>query len=219
MFYKFLTGIILFLLSQQAFSEAGDLDISSTQPWLTTALEGREALDCRLSDAFYRREIIVHEDWHFVEDISVLSQMVTGRFSGEDATNSFSAYAAYNYNHQHDAIFMFNKRIVEQLKGTIGVEFERDSTTHQEIENEGFFGLRYMLPLMIDALYRVDFTGSHKLELNSGFQLTNKASFMWFWDTDGDYRFTLAYELHKHVYLSVVADSIFHVGGGLRVRF
>lgn len=219
MLRKLLTATFLFLLSNQAFAEAPDLDISSSEPWLDTFRYGSDGVHYRLNTAWNRDALQRPEDWVFVQDISALTQMTTGRVGGQNAKNSFSGSFAYNYNHQHDVIFTYNRHITKYVSLAGGAEFERDPTTDLKIANEGFAGLRYMLPFMINALYRVDFTGAHKLELNSGFQISDRTSFAWYYDTDNDYRLTLSFKLREYVYVSIVQDSIFFFGGGLRVRF
>ena len=81
------------------------------------------------------------------------------------------------------------------------------------------YGMRYILPLLIEAQLEVDDKNDMQLELSSRLQLTDRLVFNWQLDTDNAGEVQLNYEVTKQFLLSVNYDAEFSKGAGVTYRF
>ncbi len=83
----------------------------------------------------------------------------------------------------------------------------------------GVTGIRYVLPLFIEADLRIDTDGDVELDLSSELQLTSRLFFHWEVNTDEEYQFGLEYILSKQFSVVAVYDDEYEAGAGLKILF
>ncbi len=84
----------------------------------------------------------------------------------------------------------------------------------------GVAGLRYLLPLFIQAELRIDYTGHLRFQLSrNDFALTSRLRLSGMWNTDNTYDLGMSYILIKYFSLSADYDSDFGIGGGITYTY
>ena len=162
---------------------------------------------------------LTHDDaWYFQGDISALSNMTMGGIKASNTRNSFEFEYDYNYKKEYDAEAVYARSITRFLDVFAGGNFEYKDKAKKS-ESTAIFGIRYVLPMLIESNLRINSKGKIRLALGSDLQLTERVKFRWSCDTDKAYRFNLAYEIKKNILLEAVYDSDFKWGIGLKVRF
>lgn len=156
-----------------------------------------------------------HDNWYMSRDISTLSNMTMGMLSFSNTRNIFACEFHWDYKKEYDVEIFYERRLHRYLGVYLGGNFERED----DPENVAVFGVHYVLPLLIDADFRVDSKGKLRLELESALQLSDRGSFEWIWNTDKEYRFALSYEITKNILLTGAYDSDYKWGAGLRLKF
>ena len=81
------------------------------------------------------------------------------------------------------------------------------------------FGVRYVLPFLIEVDLKIDSNKKIEVEFESDLQLTERGRLEWMVDTDKDYRLEFSYELNKNFLITAVYDSEFKQGAGIRFKF
>ena len=96
------------------------------------------------------------------------------------------------------------------------------------------WGIRYVLPLIIDSTYRMDHNGgfqigmdqhlqlTDRLQLNADYELEVELGEAWDYDeleVEHDYRVELEYRVTKDFSIVGNYDSDYRGGGGIRWRF
>ena len=156
--------------------------------------------------------------WFFSGDISALTNMTAGVFEYSNTRNEFENEFDYGYDeHSYDIDFLYRRKITQNFAPYVGIEFEREE--EEEHERNLFIGVKYVLPFMIDTKTKLLSNGEVELKLSSELQLTKALEFEWFWDTEDDYRVTLAYEVNKNFLITGNYDADFEGNIGLRFRF
>ena len=161
---------------------------------------------------------LVHDKWYFMGDIAALSNMTMGTLRSSTARNSIELEYDYDYDKKYDIDLIYSRDITRFFAIYAGGNFERESS-REKPENKAILGLRYTLPLLVEADLRVDSKKKVRLELSSDMQLTDRLKFDWSYNTDDEYRFNMIYEINKSLYVIGTYDSDFKWGGGLRFSF
>ena len=160
-----------------------------------------------------------HNDpWFYKGEIGVLSNMTAGGADVSNVHTIFEIEYDYNYNREYEIDLTYQRRITRFLRAYAGLDVEK-SDPHEHAETTGIFGVRYVLPLLIDLDLRVDTDKHVRLELGSMLQLTPRLGFDWFWNTDDEYRLSLRYTIMKSLNLITTYDSDYHWGAGAVLKF
>ncbi|MDL1872909.1 copper oxidase [Deltaproteobacteria bacterium PRO3] len=165
------------------------------------------------------------EDWFMVGNIGLQSNMLEGFLSGFSARNSFELDFDYNYRKEYEITPVLAHRFTQFFSLIVGGNFERDEL---ETGNSGLIGVRYVLPLLIDAELHFDTEAVLRLTLGSELQLTDRLQFGWEYQFEyeirdnrvkNDYHLELEYRFTKNFGLVANWDSDFFLGGGVMLRF
>jgi len=158
-----------------------------------------------------------HDAWFFSSDISALSNMSMGMLKASNARNSLEVEYDYNYKKEYDVEAIYARSITRFFDMYAGVNLERGGED-QKTETTGIFGVRYVLPMLIESNLRINTKGKLRFGLNSDLQLTKRGKLEWSWNTDKEYHLGLSYELNKIFLLTAIYDSDFKWGAGIRVK-
>ncbi|MBN4067455.1 multicopper oxidase domain-containing protein [Simkania negevensis] len=153
--------------------------------------------------------------WYHLADVGFQSNMVNGRVQTSNTRNTFELEFDHNYDDQYEVEALYERRLTRFLGIYGGGKFEKE----KENENSGIFGIHYMLPMLIEADLRVNTDGNLRFGLGSSLQLTSRLNLGWSWNTNDEYRFTLAYEVTKQLVLIANYDSNYQGGAGIEMRF
>ena len=155
---------------------------------------------------------------YFHTDVSLMSNMSLGMFKASTAKNilEMDYESGYKKQDHYDVEVAFLRNLTRFLDVYIGAEME--GHIGEEPESIALFGVRYMLPMLIEADLRIDSNKKFKLELGSHLQLTKRINLDWHADTDKDYNFHLSYEMNKKFLLTGTYDSHLKWGAGIRIK-
>ncbi len=135
-----------------------------------------------------------------------------------------------DYNGEYDVEAKYLRNVSRLLDIFAGAEFEERS----EHPERAAAGIRYVLPLLVTAEYRIDHRGSHKfgfekevqltprLDLHASYEVEIEPEEEWDWSethVEHDWRLELEYRLTDSLYLTANYDSDHRGGGGMRVKF
>ncbi len=157
-------------------------------------------------------------DWFHSVESSVLSNMSYGDIKIFNTRNTFAIEYQYNYQKKYDFDIIYGRNISRYLDIYGGIRSERDGPNKKE-ETAGIIGIKYVLPLLIESDLFLSDKGHVRLGLRSMLQLTDRSNFSWLWNTDKEYRLSVAYEIQKDFYISGVYDSESNLGIGIKIRF
>ncbi|WP_321389850.1 multicopper oxidase domain-containing protein [Emcibacter sp.] len=166
------------------------------------------------------RKISGDRHWYSFADLSAQSYVASGKVWTRDSYNMVSAMIEADYDSAYEGEVAYSRTINRFLKLYAGGWFEReeeDGTWHDR--NVAMAGVRYVLPLLIEADLRVDSKGHVRFGLESELQLTSRLSFEWNWNTDDEWETVLEYEISKRFSLVGGHMSRFGTGGGVLVKF
>jgi len=161
---------------------------------------------------------LAHNIWFFSNNISVLSNMSMGMVRASNTRNAFELEFEYNYDKKYDADVLYAWTPSRFLDLYAGGEFERDAADEKP-KSTAIFGIRYLLPMLIESNLRFKSKGKAELILSSTLQLTDRTQFEWSYGTNKEYHFDFGVELTKEVLLAATYDSDFKWGLGLRLKF
>lgn len=155
--------------------------------------------------------------WFYKGDTSLISNFAGVNLSTFNSRNSISMSGDASYDGEHDLDFYYSRYINRYLSFIFGVNLSEDDD--KEVDNKGFFGIEYLLPLLIESELRVYDDGDVEVAFYNDIQLTNKLQFNWEASTEGEYLLELEYRYRK--WLSFVANthSEYDEGIGIKVRF
>ncbi|MFT5426754.1 MAG: FtsP/CotA-like multicopper oxidase with cupredoxin domain [Gammaproteobacteria bacterium] len=156
------------------------------------------------------------DPWYAFADMSFQSNMVSGEFWALNTRNTLRLHYDFDYDDEYDIDAFYERHLTRFLSLYTGVNIEREDG---DVANSVVAGARYIFPLLLESDFRIDSKGDLRLELNSDYQLTERVSFDWKWNTDNEYRFNLGYDFNKTLSLITNYDSDFGVGGGLELHF
>lgn len=185
--------------------------------------------------AMLRKHRKVHDEhphWYTWGNISIQSNLIDGFMRATDDKNQIEFEWDNNYEGEYDIEPKYLYNVSRFLDIFVGGEFTRDP--HDETEDLGTWGVRYVLPLLVTAEYRMDHRGSHKLGFETELQLTDRLEFHahyaleWElheeWDYSDhefkqEYRIELEYALNKDWKIVANHDSDHQGGIGIRRYF
>ncbi len=155
--------------------------------------------------------------WFYKGDASLVSNFAGVNLSMFNSRNSISVTGDASYESEHDLDFYYSRYLNRYLSFIFGVNLSEDDDN--EVDNKGFFGIEYLLPLLIESELRVYDDGDVEVAFYNDIQLTNKLQFNWEASTEGEYLLELEYRYKK--WLSFVANthSEYDEGIGIKVRF
>jgi FtsP/CotA-like multicopper oxidase with cupredoxin domain len=173
---------------------------------------------------------ISHDSRFFYKgELGIESNMISGMLQASNPRNVFALEFDNAYGTEYEIETRYSRRVSRFLDVYVGGQLlneREDGDEEQEeirdrvkVNNSSFLGIHYVLPLLIEADFRIDSDGKVLFGLESGLQLTDRVKFSWHWNSDWEYRLKLAYEINKRLSLSASLDSDFHGGGGITFKF
>jgi FtsP/CotA-like multicopper oxidase with cupredoxin domain len=161
---------------------------------------------------------LVHDNWYSLCNMAALSNMTLGYLRAFNTRNTIEIEYDWNYKNEYEYEAIYLRNINRFLNLYVGINAERVKNNPKS-KVSAIFGARYLLPLLLVADIRLDTKGHWRAEFESNMQLTNRTNFLWSYNTDKEYRFTLLYEINKNIFLIGTYDSDFKWGGGMQVTF
>lgn len=165
---------------------------------------------------FYKNIKKYGDPWYSFADTSFQSNMMAGELWSMNARNTFKLHYDFNYEDEYDIDAIYERRLSRFLGVFLGANLERDK---EDVSNTVIAGFNYTLPLLIESSLRFDSDGKFRFQLQSDYQLTERTSFDWSWNTDDEYRVQLMYDFNKKLSGVINHDSDFDVGVGLGFHF
>ena len=166
------------------------------------------------------RPMFADRDWFGFADLGGQSNFTHGNLRTENTRNAFNLEYEWDYEDEYEAELVYERYIDKYLQLYIGAEVEQEKEGTKKSRHEiGILGLRYLLPLMIEASLRLDSDGDARLGLSSDLQLTDRLSLDWDINTDDEYRVQLEYELSRQLVIVGGVDDRFDWGAGMEWRF
>ncbi len=108
-----------------------------------------------------------------------------------------------SYEGEHDADLYYSRYINRFLSLVAGFNMEEDDDG--EVDNRGFFGVEYLLPLLMETELRLYDDGDLEAEFFSELQ--------------GEYFLELGYRYRKWLSFTANSHSEYDEGVGIKVRF
>ncbi len=102
-----------------------------------------------------------------------------------------------------------NRYVGRFLQLFVGAELEDD-------ENVAISGIRYVLPLLLEAEIRVDHTGILRLQIEREHAITRRTRAGWMIASDKEWRVEMDYLIRRHVAITGNIDSEFPAGVGIK---
>jgi FtsP/CotA-like multicopper oxidase with cupredoxin domain len=155
--------------------------------------------------------------WFGKEELRLYSNKISGLISPMNTRNFIQLDFDADYDGQYDTEVILGRRFSKFFAVYIGANANKFDDI--DTATQGMYGLRYILPLLIEAEVEADENGEIQLELSSSLQLTDRLVFNWQIDTDDEYQVELHYEVNKQFLLSINHDSKFSNGAGVSYRF
>lgn len=163
------------------------------------------------------RQIAGDRKWFTFADIGALSNMGRGRVWATNARNLLEAEVAFDWQDEYEVELAYARNINRWLDVYAGGRFEKQEDGREE--NVGTLGVRYILPLLIEADLSVQSNGEVLFELGSELQLASRIKFDWQWNTDDEFHVGLEYEISKRLSVYASHSSEFETGIGLMAKF
>lgn len=157
---------------------------------------------------------LTHDDWYFIGDIAVLSNMTMGILKASNTRNYFEFEYDYNYKKEYDSELVFARSITRFFDIYAGVNTEREEE-NKNSETTAIVGMKYILPMLIESNIRINTKGKIRLALASDLMLTKRTQFSWNYNTDREYRITIKYKIDNNLKVAMAYDSDFTFGAGI----
>ena len=167
-------------------------------------------------DKDYLSNVYSDRHWYFFADTAVQSHFAGGELRAENTRNAVNVEYDWNYEGEYEIEAAYERSFNRFFELYVGGQFERED---DDVDNIAVVGAQYLLPLLIEADFRLDSEGHGRLGLSSELQLTNRASFEWEVNTDREYRLQLDYEINKRVSLIGSRGDQYGWGAGIEVKF
>ncbi|WP_319370682.1 multicopper oxidase domain-containing protein [uncultured Ilyobacter sp.] len=155
--------------------------------------------------------------WFYKGHISGSTNYSDIHLTAFNSKNTLSLMGEASYGGEHDMDIQYGRYINKNISLITGFNFEEGEDG--EIDNRGFVGVEYLLPLLIESEVKIYDDGDLEAEFSSELQLTDKFEFNWELDTDGEHLLELEYRYKK--WLSFIANvhSEYDEGVGIRINF
>lgn len=175
----------------------------------------------------------LNDTWYGVGQGSAQSHMVETAFAVSNVRNAFEIEHDNDYDGSYDTEVSYRRYLSRFVSVFAGGEFERDDDAGQE-DAVAIWGIRYVLPLIIDSTYRMDHHGGFQVGMDQHLQLTDRLQLnidyelkinpgnAWDYDEleiEHDYRIELEYRATKNFSIVGTYDADYRGGGGIRWRF
>jgi FtsP/CotA-like multicopper oxidase with cupredoxin domain len=158
-----------------------------------------------------------HDDqWFFKQEMTIASNKLSGFMRPSNLRNALELDFDLDYSNEYDIEAKYYRSINRFTSLYVGGEFEKEET--ESAASEAVFGIRYVLPLLIESELEYGSDNKIKLELASLIQLTSRTSFLWEWDTTNKYELELNYVINKKISLLANYDSRYFSGAGLSIN-
>jgi FtsP/CotA-like multicopper oxidase with cupredoxin domain len=154
--------------------------------------------------------------WFYFGDFGFQTNFTHAELRAENTRNAVNLEYDWDYEDEYEIEATYERSLNRFLELYAGAELEKEEG---EQETTAIAGIHYLLPLMIDADWRIDSEGSGRLALGSELQLTDHTSFAWEANTDSEYRFNLEYELNKRFSVMGNYDDQYDWGVGFELKF
>lgn len=149
-------------------------------------------------------------------DLAAQSNMLSGRLWAVKGRYGAEILFDYDWKRAYEFEASVSRNLNRFLDVYVGVSLEEAGATEEKV---GTLGVRYILPLLIEANLSIESNGDLHLELESELQLTDRIEFGWHWDSENDYRLELEYEITKGISVVGNYDSDYDFGAGLMAKF
>ena len=152
-------------------------------------------------------------DWYWMATASVLSRhsRTEGWFSNSRHMLEWEAESPDS--HEDEAFFGYLYRQSRFLQWMAGVEFEEHHAPEYRV------GLRYMLPLLVEAEAYITDDRKVELMLETDIHLTDNTEFSIEWETTDEYRMSLEYRLDEQLGIELAYFDDVDFAAGIRLRF
>ncbi len=155
--------------------------------------------------------------WYSFADIGVQSNKLHTRLWSLNGHGEASIEGEYDWKDDYEVEARYSHFLVLYAELSVGLKAEGHHDEKQE--QVGLIGLRYVLPMNIEAEMEVHTDGHVLFELGSELQLTDRASLEWHWNSDNEYELGLSYALSKAISLTASHGNRFGTGAGLMLSF
>ena len=157
-------------------------------------------------------------------ELSVLSHFSEIDFRASNSSHAIELEGEYNYGTQYEAKILYEKTLTRFLDFYLGLELSRHPPdaggVESDFQKEAFMlGIKYVLPLLVELDFRVDSTLHILAELESSLALTERIRWEGRINTDLELRTALSFEFTKNFLASLVYDSHFFLGAGVKLVF
>lgn len=155
---------------------------------------------------------------YYWADVRILSQMTEGTAAIANTRNTISAtWEAGWEEEEYEIILTYNRYINRFITLFGGADI-----TNEEQKTRGVFGVRYLLPLLIDSTVWIDTDADIRIILDKEIQLTERLSAFGElqYDTESKWEWKAGGEIMINKWLSLVGlyYSEFGGGGGIEIR-
>jgi len=157
------------------------------------------------------------DPWFINGLMAVQSNMFDGHARMAWSRHELRAEIEANYDSDYEIDTLY-EYIVTPFWGVFaGVNFNHEPG--QPTWQRGVWGVRYILPLLIETEWRIDHTGRLRFEVGSTLNLTRRWQFTWRYNTFDEYHLQLEYRFTPDFSLVADYDSDYGEGVGAQIRF
>lgn len=175
---------------------------------------------------------LLHDDnhWFFWGDAQLSSNFGHGYLSYSNRKNWIQINGDYGWNHQQyewmGTYERFVTRYLRPYAGIVGSNkneylnyFKKHGKSIPEQDTRGVIGIRYLLPLFLNADLRIDTRAHARFTLSGETWLFPRVWLNYSVNTDKEWEVHLEGMINQYVSLSAGYHSDYRWGGGLLVRF
>jgi len=155
--------------------------------------------------------------WFYKGDATGATNYSAINLSSFNTKNTLSLSGEASYEGEHDLDLYYSRYINRNLSLTLGFNFNEEDDG--EIDNRGFLGIEYLLPLLIESELKLYDDGDIEIVFSNELQLTDKLQFNWEIDTEGEYLLELEYRYRKWISFTANTHSEYDEGIGVKIRF
>ena len=155
--------------------------------------------------------------WFYKGDVTGATNYSAINLSSFNTRNTISISGEASYEGEHDLDLYYSRYINRNLSLTLGFNFNEEDDG--EIDNRGFLGIEYLLPLLIESELKLYNDGDIEIVFSNELQLTDKLQFNWEIDTEGEYLLELEYRYRKWISFTANTHSEYNEGIGVKIRF
>ncbi len=155
---------------------------------------------------------------YYWADVRILSQMTEGTAAISNTRNTISATWEAGWEEEdYEIVLTYNRYINRFITAFGGIDI-----TNEEQDTRGIFGVRYLLPLLIDSTVWIDTDADLRIILDKEIDLTERLSAFGElqFDTESKWEWKAGGAVMINKWLSLVGQyySEFGAGGGIEIR-